>query len=393
MFEFKLLLIDLIWPFALLVSWLFGEFVNRWTGLPRISAYAAIGFLLGFLPSDILKTSPNIVLLANISFGLILFEAGYRINIHWLKNNIWIGLTAVFENLLTFCTVFLLAKSFHLSTTISFLLSTLSMATSPATILRVINEQQSSGQVTERILHFSVFSCVLAIFIFKLFLNISFPTTPQHYFSVLVFDFLTLLISTALGIFFGIIIPIILHALKPAQQETTTIFYAIVVIFLVYLTHSLKLSPILATLIFGLTTRHRRIILSPSQRSFGTLGILLSILLFVFIASILQWSIVAQGLLFGILLILIRFITKTFAIELFAHKSGITFKKGFLVALSMTPISAFIILLFEQTRYLGLDLFEQLYPLTAAALIMELVAPIFIQHALRWSKELPHRET
>jgi Kef-type K+ transport system membrane component KefB len=384
---------DLIWPFALLIAWLFGELINRWTGLPRISAYAVIGFLLGFLPAEILKTNSNIVLLANISFGLILFEAGYRINIHWLKNNIWIGLTAIFENLLTFCAVFILAKSFHLSTTISFLLSTLSMATSPATILRVINEQQSSGQVTERILHFSVFSCVLAIFIFKLFLNFSFSTTMENYFWILSFDFLNLLISIAIGVFFGIFSPLILNILKPSQLETTTIFYAIVVIFLVFLTHSLKLSPILATLMFGLMTRHRRMILSPSQRSFGTLGVLLSILLFVFIASILEWSIVAKGLLFGILLIATRFIAKTVAIECFARNSGITFKKGFLVALSMTPISAFIILLFEQTRYLGLNLFEQLFPLTAAALIMELLAPIFIQHALFWSKELPQRES
>jgi hypothetical protein len=33
------------------------------------------------------------------------------------------------------------------------MLASLSMATSPATVVRVINEQRSSGQVTERVLH------------------------------------------------------------------------------------------------------------------------------------------------------------------------------------------------------------------------------------------------
>ena len=42
------------------------------------------------------------------------------------------------------------------------------MSTSPATVVRVVNEQRSSGQVTERVLHLSALNCVLAVFTFNI---------------------------------------------------------------------------------------------------------------------------------------------------------------------------------------------------------------------------------
>ena len=37
---------SLAWPFAITLAWLAGEFGQRWTGLPRISFYGLVGFLL-----------------------------------------------------------------------------------------------------------------------------------------------------------------------------------------------------------------------------------------------------------------------------------------------------------------------------------------------------------
>ena len=164
---------------------------------------------------------------------------------------------------------------------------------------------------------------------------------------------------------------------------------ALSVILLVALAHNLQLSPILATLTFGLVTRHRRIILNPSQRGFGVLGDLLAILLFVFIATTLEWHKVLAGMVVGLSLIGVRYLAKTIGISLFARLSGITYYKGLLVSLAMTPISAFVILILEQTRYLGINLFDQLAPLAATALIMEIIGPIFIQRALYWASEVP----
>lgn len=99
---------DLSWPFAITLAWVIGEFGHRWTGLPRISFYGVIGFILaqtqvGILPQT--DAGPMLVL-ADVAFGLILFEVGYRINLRWLKNNPWIAVTGLVESLLTFAVVY-----------------------------------------------------------------------------------------------------------------------------------------------------------------------------------------------------------------------------------------------------------------------------------------------
>jgi Kef-type K+ transport system membrane component KefB len=391
--DIKIIITDLAWPLTLLFAWLAGEVGHRWLRLPRISIYAVVGFVLAHSQGGLLPhaTSGTLLLLANIAFGLILFEAGYYINLRWLRTNPWIGITSLVESVLTFAAVYVLvAYGFGLPAITAFLLATLAMATSPATVVRVVHEQRSAGQVTERALHLSVLNCVLAVLVFKIIIGLSVFKVSDTLGPAAYNSMFALLISLILGALFGVIIPMLLRAIHRTHQDCTLVF-ALTVILLVALTHSLKLSPILATLTFGLVTRHRRIILNPSQRGFGVLGDMLAILLFVFIATALEWHKVLAGMTLGLSLIAVRYLAKTIGISLFARLSGITYHKGLLVSLAMTPISAFVILILEQTRYLGINLFDQLAPLAATALILEIMGPIFVQRALYWANEVPNK--
>jgi len=384
---------DMAWPFTILLAWIIGEFANRWLRLPRISAYAIVGFLLapsqlGLLPSS---QSPTMLLMANIAFGLILFESGYRINLRWLRSNPWIAAASVTEAVLTFVCVYFLVLAFAQTETTALLLASLSMATSPATILRVINEQKSSGQVTERVLHLSVLNCVLAVLTFKVILGLVIFKTSGNVWSAGYNSLIVLLVSTALGVTLGVLIPAVLRKTKRLNQDGTLAF-TIAVVFIVALTHSLKLSPVLAALTFGLVVRHRRIILNSSQRGFGALGDLLSVLLFVFIASTIEWKQVVAGIGLGLSIILIRQIAKTVGIGIFSRVSGISWRKGVLVGMASLPISTFVILVLEQTRYVGIDLVDQLAPLAAAAFTLEIIGPLFIQRALIWAQEVPENK-
>jgi hypothetical protein len=58
-----------------------------------------------------------------------------------------------------------------------------------------------------------------------------------------------------------------------------------------------------------------------------------------------------------------------------------------LTGLALTPISVFVILLLEQTRSLGIDLVDQLAPLAAATLLLELIGPVVTQRALMQAGE------
>lgn len=379
--ESSLFTSELVWPLALAVAWVAGEFGHRWTGLPRISIYGLVGFVLANLQAGLLPSSDNIVLLANIAFGLILFELGYRINLRWLRNNPWLGLTSLTESVATFVVVFYVAQAFGMPFIPSLLLSSLAMATSPAAVLRIVNEQRSSGQVTERMLHLSAFSCVLAVFTFKVVLGLWVFQSTGDILHALWNSLIVLLVSAAIGGLFGVALPALLTRINNSERDATVAF-AIAVIILVALTHTLKLSPVPAALAFGLMARHRRISLSQAEQNFGALGNLLTVLLFVFMASRLEWQMVMAGFGLALVLFVVRFMVKTASVAAFAHVSGISWRKGALTGVALTPLSAFVILLLEQTRHLGIGLIDELTALAAITLMLEVIGPVITQWAL-----------
>lgn len=385
---------DLAWPFALAIAWIAGEFGHRWTGLPRISIYGLVGFLLantqaGLLP---LPEGDSIRLLANIAFGLILFELGYRINLRWLRNNPWLGVTSLVDAGCTFAAVYLVAQWSGMPLIPSLLLSSLAMATSPAAVLRVVNEQRSSGQVTERTLHLSAFSCVLAVFTFKVVVGVWVFQSTGDILHALWNSLVVLLVSAALGGLFGVAVPALLRKIGNGGGDATVAF-AIAVVALVALTHTLKFSPVPAALAFGLMARHRRIAFSQAQQNFGVLGNLLTVLLFVFMAASLEWPMVMAGAGVALALLTVRFAVKTLCATAFAHVSGITWRKGMLTGMALTPLSAFVILLLEQTRHLGIGLMDELAALAAITLALEVIGPIVTQWALVLAKEVPDTKT
>jgi Kef-type K+ transport system membrane component KefB len=381
---------DLAWPFALALAWIVGEFAHRWIGVPRISSYGIVGFLLASTQAGFLPPSEDgaIILLANIAFGLILFELGYRINLRWLRTNPWLGVTSLVEAGATFAAVYFVARWFDMPIIPSLLLSSLAMATSPAAVLRVVNEQRSSGQVTERILHLSAFSCVLAVFTFKVIVGLWVFQSTGDILHALWNSLIVLLVSAALGGLFGVAVPGLLKKLGNDGHDATVAF-AISVIILVALTHALKFSPVPAALAFGLMARHRRIALSQTQQNFGALGNLLTVLLFVSMAATLEWPMVVAGAGLALVLMVVRSLAKAAGVVAFARVSGITCRKGLLTGMALTPLSAFVILLLEQTRHLGVGLMDQLAALAAITLMLEIIGPVVTQWALVLAKEVP----
>ena len=388
--EFLSVLTSLAWPFAITLAWLVGEFGQRWTGLPRISFYGLVGFILaapqlGILP---LPEGGTTLLLADVGFGLILFELGYRINLRWLRTNPWIGVTGLVEAGLTFVGVYLVANAFGAALIDRLMLASLSMATSPATVVRVINEQKSSGQVTERALHLCALNCVLAVFAFNATVGLWIFRTFEDVGDALWNSLVVLGVSAFTGAVFGLVVPGVLRLLGKLAQDATVAF-ALAVILLVAITYALGLSPVVAALAFGLAARHRRVAFSQAQRNFGALGELLTVVLFVFAASTLDWRRVWAGALLAVALVLVRLLAKTAGVTAFAHLSGISWRKGALTGVALTPLSVFVILLIEHARHAGVQVVEELRAVAAVTMLLEVFGPIILQRALVWAREAP----
>jgi Kef-type K+ transport system membrane component KefB len=386
------ILTSLAWPFAIVVAWLAGEFGQRWTGLPRISFYGLVGFALagpqiGVLPPP---GAQSIAMLADVAFGLILFELGYRINLRWVLVNPWVGVAGLVEALATFVAVYFIAAAFDTAQLTAWMLASLAMATSPATVVRVINEQRSSGQVTERALHLSAQNCVLAVFAFNVVIGFWIFRTSEDLGDALWNSLVALAMSAFTGAVFGMVVPAVLRAIGNPRQDAT-VAYALAVILLVAIAYTARLSPVVATLAFGLMARHRRVAFSQAQRNFGALGELLTVLLFVFAASTLDWRRVMAGGTLAVLLVAVRLVTKTLGVTAFAHLSGVSWRKGALTGLALAPLSVFVILLIEHARQTGVHVVEELSAMAGVTMLLEVFGPIIIQRALVWAREAPER--
>ncbi|QJE00558.1 sodium:proton antiporter [Massilia forsythiae] len=386
------ILASLAWPFAITVAWLAGEFGQRWSGLPRISFYGLAGFALAAGQLGVLPPAGvgNALLLADVGFALVLFELGYRINLRWLRTNPWIGIAGLAEAGLTGIAVFLIARAFGVAGIHALMLASLSMATSPATVVRVINEQKSSGQVTERALHLCALDCVLAVFAFNASVGLWIFRTFEDVGDALWNSLAMLGVSAFAGTVFGIAVPAVLRLLGKMTQDATAAF-ALAVILLVSMAYALGLSPVVAALAFGLTARHRRVAFSQAQRNFGALGELLTVVLFVYVASTLDWRRVAAGgaLALALVLILARLLTKTAGVTAFAHLSGISWRKGVLTGVALAPLSVFAILMLEHARHAGVQVVEELRAMAAVTMLLEVFGPVILQRALAWAREIP----
>lgn len=379
----------LAWPFAIALAWTLGELLFRWTDLPRISTYALTGFVLSHAQAGILP-QPNdgiAILIANIAFGLVLFEFGYRVNLRWLRANPWIGMTGLLESGATFAVVYWVAARTGMDPLAAMLLAALAIATSPAELMRVVNDQHCSGQSTERTVHLAALNCVVAVFAFNLIVGLSTFQSSGSVWDAAWNSLIMLLVSVGIGATFGAAVPALLRKLGGLERNAT-IAFAIAVIVLMSLAHTLKMSPVVAALAFGFVARHRRMTLSQAQRNFGVLGDLLMVLLFVFIGATLAWQQVMSGMAIAIALLGMRFLTKVAGAAVFARLSGTSWRKGLLTGIALSPMSVIVVFLLVQTNYrLGLDLMEQLAPLAAATLLSAILGPMLTQRALIMARE------
>ncbi|MEO8718758.1 MAG: YbdK family carboxylate-amine ligase, partial [Burkholderiales bacterium] len=148
----------------LLAGLLGGELVRRLLGLPRITGYVLAGVLLGPQISGLLAAGAlgEARVLIDLSLGLIVFELGHRLDVHWLRRNRWLFVAAVAESAFGFGAVLATLLAFGFQPLLAASAAAIGTATSPAVVLLVAHELRAAGQVTERMLVFTAVNCVLA---------------------------------------------------------------------------------------------------------------------------------------------------------------------------------------------------------------------------------------
>jgi len=386
--DFNFLLQTMAWPLVLLLAWFLGERLHERWHIPRVTSYVAVGLLGGLvnlpgLTGDV----PGLPFLANVALSLVLFELGYRINLRWFRNNPWVLVLGVVESIVTFAAIYWVSGWFNLPEDLRLIIAALSISASPAGIVRVANELRSAGQVTERVLHLCAINCMLSVLALKLVVGYWYLNTSGDLVMAAFGSIHVVATSVAVGALLGVAVPWLLRQ-RGTHERGVTVVFSLAVLLLTTMAYGLKLSPLLAALTFGIVARERRVHLTNAQRDFGTAGDLLSVFLFVYIASLLDRADVVTGMLIGLVLIAVRTLAKVGCNLAAARLSGISERKGLLTGLALTPMSAFAILLLEQTRLYGFAPAVQVLSIMAGMMLLqELLGPVVTQRALMAAHE------
>jgi len=356
--------------------------------VPRVSSYVAMGLLAGWIGQPVLNQGvPGLFYLANVALALVLFELGYRINLRWFRHNHWVLAVGLVESVLTFALVYWASGWFDLATEVRLIIGALAISASPAGIVRVANELRGAGQVTERVMHLCAINCLMSVMLVKGVVGYWHISTTGDWGTAALGSVYALVISVALGGALGVLVPWLLRALHTRSNGATVVF-ALAVLLLTTASFGLKLSPLLAALTFGVVARERRVQLTTAQRDFGSVGELLGMFLFVYVASLIRWPDVGATLGIAAVLLLIRVASKSLCNVAVARLSGITWRKGWLTGLALTPMSAFAILLLEQNRLQGFEPAVAAFAALAAMMVLqELLGPWITQRSLMAAHE------
>lgn len=386
--DIPFLLQSMAWPLVLLLAWFLGERLHEAANIPRVSSYVAVGLVASLFDLPGLTDAvPGLPFLANVALSLILFELGYRIHLRWFRHNPWVLVLGLVESVITFGVVYVVAGWFALPTDTRLIIAALSISASPAGIVRVANELRSAGQVTERVLHLCAINCLLSVLALKLIIGYWYLANSGDLVLAAFGSVHVLATSVAVGALLGVAVPALLRAQRIEERDVTLVF-ALAVVLLTTMAYGLKLSPLLAALAFGIVARERRVHLTNAQRGFGTAGDLLTLFLFVYIAALLDWSELHTGVWLGLALIAARTASKVACNVAAARLSGSTERKGLFTGLALTPMSAFAILLLEQSRLHGFEPARQvLATLAFMMLLQELLGPLVTQRALKAAAE------
>jgi Kef-type K+ transport system membrane component KefB len=386
--DFAFLLQSIAWPLVLLLAWFLAEILfERWH-IPRVTSYVAVGLIGGLINLPGRTTDvPGLPFLANVALSLVLFELGYRINLRWFRHNPWMLALGVVESFVTFGLIYWVSGWFDLPVDHRLIIAALSISASPAGVVRVANELRSAGQVTERVLHLCAINCILSVVALKLVVGYWYLSTSGDLVLAAFGSMYVVATSVAIGALLGVAVPWLLRQ-RSTNERGVTVVFALAVLLLTTAAYGLKLSPLLAALSFGIVARERRVHLTNAQRDFGTAGDMASVFLFVYIASLLNWADVGAGMLMGLLLIAVRTASKVGCNLVAARLSGITERKGLLTGLALTPMSAFAILLLEQTRLYGFaPAVAVLSAMAGMMVVQELLGPVVTQRALMTAHE------
>ena len=342
-------LITLKWALLLAAAALAGHLVQRLLGLPKLVGYAVFGTLAGLTglaSADWPLRGAGLTLL-ELGIAVLLFEAGARLSLRWLRHNPMVLAQSAVESLLTYAAAYLLLRALGLELAVVRALSVVAVASSPAVLLRAVSDLRASGPVTDRAIALATLNTLYALTLGTAMLR-SIDRGDVTLLASLGASAGVLGISLLVGGALAALLRLAFRLLHPASQDTAIVILALIAA-CVALTTPLGGSAPLAALLAGIVLKqfHPRPWVWPRQ--LGTAASMLSIAMFVLVSSMAAqaaWSgamaLAALGLTGA------RLLAKLASLLLTGPVSALSLRQSAWVGVAMFPMSAVALLLTSQ---------------------------------------------
>lgn len=374
---------------VLVAAALGGEVARRFLRLPRITGYSLVGLAAG--PSLLAWIGPEEIedlrVLVDLSLSLLLFELGNRVDLRWFRHNPLILASSVGEAVATFAATFAAVMVLGYSLQICLAVATISVATSPAAVVRMTAELRARGQVTERMLLLTALNLVYAVILAQVLFGVLHQSYGGDWLTAILHPVYLLSGSLLAGLAFAQAFRLLRRYLDPQQEQSSAMLFGCLLLMLAGL-RAAQLPVLLAPLLAGIMVKNTdpRPYLWPPH--FGTAGGFLVIVLFIVSGATLSWVHIAAGGLAALTLLAVRCTGKLAGIAAFGPRSGLTGRQTLALGVALCPMSG---IAFVLTADIG-----RLYPSLGAELgaivmtmvaVLELLGPIAIQKSLEWIGE------
>ncbi|MDH5536174.1 MAG: cation:proton antiporter [Betaproteobacteria bacterium] len=366
-----------------------GELTRRVLHLPRITGYVLIGLVLGVSGLGIVdrQLARDSQAFVDIALGLILFEIGRRLDLNWLKRDRWLAATSVAECALSFACVYFSLRIFDIEPLYAAVAAAIGVSTSPAVVMLVAQEQRAEGQVTERALNLVAINSVVAFVLVTMLLSWMHREYQAGWATVISHPVYLLTGSLLLGLA-GAWAAILIGRWLRKREGPQLIMLVGLVVLAVGAAAALKLSVLLALLIFGVMVRHLDRQRDLMMVDIGKVGQMFFVVLFVVTGATLDTRELIAGGAVAIVYILARFVGKSSAVLAFSYFSGMRRGAGGMLAIALTPMSGLAIVMVHNATKVYPEFGAKLAAIVlSAVLILELVGPLAVQFALRRAGE------
>lgn len=374
---------------VLLVAGMLGGEAARQFRLPRIIGYVLIGFAIAPMAAamSIGPLLDEARIFVDIALGLVLFDLGRRMDLGWLKRDWTLAASGLGESALTFGVVFATLTWLGFAPLQAGLAAAIAMATSPAVVLLVAQDERAEGQVTERAYTLVALNSLLASVLVTMLLAAVHYELRLDVGTAVLHPLYLFIGSVALGAAMAKLARLLARRVERSPELHFTLVAGLVLA-AVGFAQMAKLSVILALLAFGLFARNDARRHDLMAVDLGRASRLFYVVLFVITGASLPLSAFEAAGWAAAAFVVARAAGKLLGVLAFAPLGGVRLKQAVALGAALLPMSSLALLLQHDVARLYPEFGQQLAAVLLASLVvMELAGPIAVQWGLRYAGE------